>query len=304
MYAVGQRPAPAPEVERYAPATLAGLVPTPARDANKYSRGKLVAVVGSARYPGAAVLSSVAASRMGAGYTEVYSDDAARPALVAAAPSLVVRPLDALDPALLPQSRPGKPCAVLMGCGFDGADVSVPRVVGEVLMHAACPVVVDGGALAALAGEEAFDVLAARQKAGRATVLTPHGGEAARLVEALGAEAHAAWRVADAPRQAVAIARIAHATVLLKGPVSHVSDGERVAVMDEGGPALSKAGTGDVLAGMVGALLAQGLHAFDACMLAATLHARAAAAAVERLTEVCVCAEDLPRFFPEALRSL
>ena len=84
-------------------------------------------------------------------------------------------------------------------------------------------------------------------------------------------------------------------TALVKGPKSFISDGEIVAVMGEGTPALAKAGTGDVLAGMLGALLAQGLASFDACVLAATLHARAGRLAASELTERCVVAEDLPR---------
>ena len=93
-------------------------------------------------------------------------------------------------------------------------------------------------------------------------------------------------------------------TALVKGPKSFISDGEIVAVMGEGTPALAKAGTGDVLAGMIGALLAQGLASFDACVLAATLHARAGRLAASELTERCVVAEDLPRYLPLVVREL
>ena len=93
-------------------------------------------------------------------------------------------------------------------------------------------------------------------------------------------------------------------TALVKGPKSFISDGETTAVMDEGTPALAKAGTGDVLAGMIGALLAQGLAPFDACVLAATFHARAGRLAASELSERCIVAEDLPRYLPLVIREL
>ena len=72
--------------------------------------------------------------------------------------------------------------------------------------------------------------------------------------------------------------------------------------MTEGTPALAKAGTGDVLAGMMASLLAQGMDSFDAAVSAATFHARAGKAAAAALGETCVCAEDLIDYFPSALR--
>ena len=74
--------------------------------------------------------------------------------------------------------------------------------------------------------------------------------------------------------------------------------------MSDGASALAKAGTGDVLAGMAAALLAQGLAPVDACVLAAALHARAARAAEKRLTSICVTAEDVVAAIPEAIASL
>ena len=86
--------------------------------------------------------------------------------------------------------------------------------------------------------------------------------------------------------------------------MTYVSDGEQVVRMAEGTSALAKAGTGDVLAGMMGALLAQGLDPVDAGVLAATLHARAGRLAAERLTAICVCAEDVIEALPAAIVSL
>ena len=90
----------------------------PAADDNKYTRGKLVVVAGSARYPGAAVLAARAGQRMGAGYTEVVTAREAIDVVRIASPSLVVRPLDEWQPKDLPSSSEDKPLAVCIGLGF------------------------------------------------------------------------------------------------------------------------------------------------------------------------------------------
>ena len=91
---------------------------------------------------------------------------------------------------------------------------------------------------------------------------------------------------------------------MVKGPDTFVSDGEGVVRVTEGTAALAKAGTGDVLAGMLGALLAQGLDPLDASVLAVTLHARAGRIAADRLTTISVTAEDVAAAIPLAIRSV
>ena len=110
-------------VREYSNDELVALVPLPADDANKYSRGTLAAIVGSERYPGAACLAAYAGQRMGAGYTEVFTSPSAVPLVQGFRPSLVVRPRAALK-ANLPAAKPGKPRAYLVGCGFDAEAVS------------------------------------------------------------------------------------------------------------------------------------------------------------------------------------
>ena len=91
---------------------------------------------------------------------------------------------------------------------------------------------------------------------------------------------------------------------MVKGPDTFVSDGEDTVCVSEGTSALAKAGTGDVLAGALGALLAQGLDPFDAAVLAVTLHARAGRIAADRLGSISVIAEDVVEALPLAIRSL
>ena len=274
-------------------------LPWPAENANKYSRGKLVLVAGSRRYPGAAVLAARASQRMGAGYSEVITAPEAVDAVRVSSPSLVVRPIEGDLAKLMPSSKSGKPAAVVVGPGFDASDPQSADVVFEVLSAAKCPVVVDGGALAALCQKRTLRFLERRFVDGWETVLTPHDGEAKRLVDA--------WGIPDSDdeaHRAEVLAEAFGAVVVLKGPVTYLSDGESTLVMDEGTPALAKAGTGDVLAGMVGALLAQGVPALEAAACASLLHARAGTAAAALFTDIGVAAEDVIEAIPAAIRTL
>lgn len=268
----------------------------PAADDNKYTRGKLVVVAGSARYPGAAVLAARAGQRMGAGYTEVVTAREAIDVVRIASPSLVVRPLDEWQPKDLPSSSEDKPLAVCIGPGFEGAPDESDLVV-RVLKRAQCPVLVDGGGLADLGSAKALKQLVMRSEKDMPTVLTPHGGEAARLAKNFSL-------TTDNPGQLAAGLSLAlHAVVVLKGPDTYVAQGKRVGVMREGTPILAKAGTGDVLAGMIAALLAQGFDPYDAALAGAQLHARAGVVAGRAYTAVSATAEDVIEFIPEALRS-
>lgn len=262
---------------------------------NKYTRGKLVVVAGSPRYPGAAVLAARAGQRMGAGYTEVITAREAVDVVRVGSPSLVVRSADDWCPKDLPAYAEGKPCAVCIGPGFEGS-LEEFSLVERVLKQAACPVLVDGGALAALGSAKAQRRLEKRAEKGLATVITPHGGEAARLAAPLSLST-------DDPAQlAVGLSLALHSIVVLKGPDTFVADGKRVEPMREGTPALAKAGTGDVLAGMIAALLAQGVEPFDAAFVGAQLHARAGVAAARAYTAVSATAEDVIESIPEAIR--
>lgn len=321
---------------KYTLSQLSELLPEPDALANKYTRGKAVLVAGCADYPGAACLAALAAERTGAGYVEV----ACAPETVAqvrfSSPSLVVRPwtqlaeYSKLDPdergigapqlssgdasakllqhailaarpsRLAPRPRvlgpatPKNPMAFLVGSGFDAADPLSASLTCAVLAAAAAPVVVDGGGLDALATPEGRLILRQRFVDGLVTVITPHAGEAARLAGALDLPTD------DAATLARLLSLAFGVVVMLKGPDTFVSDGDATYRMSLGTPALAKAGTGDVLAGMTCALLAQGLDDVDACMLASTLHAKAGVAAAKRIGAICVIPTDVIDAIPQA----
>lgn len=320
--------------EAYDDTCLARLLPHPVADANKYARGTLTLVAGSAAYPGAACLAAAAAQRMGAGYTQVVTAPESVRTVQAFRPSLVVRSWDSWDAAAQRAFEPGRPCAYVVGPGFDAADERAAELAFSVLGYAHAPVLVDGGAFTALASERGLKVLRRRFLRGLPTVLTPHAGEAARLAAAFGVGAAVPEAGRGQEAFALDLARACGATVVLKGPDTCIAqpdgaaDVEAVGVADaavqadgtdevgvlaerdcflmmrEGTPALAKAGTGDVLAGLIGALLAQGLGAFDASTLGAVLHARAGRLAAGRLGDICVIPEDVVEALPEAVGNL
>lgn len=288
-------------VERWDGARLARLLPWPAADANKYARGTLAVVAGCSRYPGAACLAAGAAQRAGAGYVSVVCAPEALPVVRAFRPSLVALSWEGWRAADLPAPRPGRPAAAVVGSGFDGADALCVRLALDVLAACEGPLLVDGGAFAALATGEGRARASARAAAGRPLVLTPHGGEAARLARAVRVDDAVA---AGPARLAAELARAYDATCVLKGPDTYVSDGTRVVLVDRGTAALAKAGTGDALAGVIGALLAQGLAPLDAAVLGATLHAEAGRVAEGLRTAIGVIPEDVVEVLPEAFRRL
>lgn len=154
------------------------------------------------------------------------------------------------------------------------------------------PLVIDADGLRAFSGR-----LPSLRERSEATVLTPHAGELGRLLE-LSSEEVGERRLDSARRGASE----AGAVLVLKGDDTIVTDGDRVAVNAVSAPALATAGTGDVLSGMTGALLARGLEPFTAACAAVIAHARAGRAAAARIgvTEA-VIATDVIAAIPAGL---
>lgn len=274
---------------------LVALLPIPDAGVNKYTRGKLTVVAGSTRYPGAACLVALASQRMGAGYTEVVTAASAVDLVRSCHPSLVVGSRGDWQVTDLAPDRPDKPVAYLVGSGFEGESTESQRLVHTVLKNAQAPVLVDGGGLAALVSKKGQRLLKRRFIQGWSTVVTPHGGEAASLARAFDLPT-------EKPDDLARLLALAYGVVVvLKGPDTYLSDGDLTVAMREGTAALAKAGTGDVLAGMIGALLAQGLEPLDAAMLGAVVHARAGRIASGALTSISVTAEDVIDRIPSAI---
>ncbi|MGA5274470.1 NAD(P)H-hydrate dehydratase [Streptomyces cellulosae] len=259
---------------------VARLLPVPGAESDKYRRGVVGVAAGSARYPGAAVLAVGGALRGGAGAVRYVGP--ASGAVLARYPETLVSERG--------PSRAGRVQAWVVGPGA-GDDAAT---VGEVLA-ADVPVLIDADGLRLA---EVGDVRG-RGLRGVPTLMTPHAGEAAAL---LGVE-----REEVESGRLVAVRELAArygAAVLLKGSTTVVAEaggGGAVRVNPTGTPWLATAGSGDVLSGLGGSLLAAGLSAVDAGSVAAYLHGLAGRFAAEGAP---VSAEDVAGRIPEAWRSV
>jgi len=226
------------------------------RNTHKGRFGNVAVIGGAHGMVGAALLAARAALRLGAG--RVYVDALGAPIEV-----------DWLHPELMfrPAATLQEPHVSVVGCGIGACDQARQRV-GSALA-APHPCVLDADALNLIAADAALQQRLAQ--AGRVRILTPHPLEAARLL-GCSAEAVQSDRVAAARRLAAACSAI----VVLKGAGSVIAAPERYWINTTGGPALASAGSGDALAGIIGALLAQGFDAEPAVLAAVWLHGRAA----------------------------
>jgi len=248
---------------------------------------------------GAARLSARAAARVGAGLTTVAVPQAAWPVYASALTSIMVHPLSGDDSielaaALRELLSDRRISAVLLGPGAVGGLRRGVRPLAEAVLACGRPAVLDADALSAFETDPEA-LFAAIKAAKRAVVLTPHEGEFARLFpEAQGLPSN------DKLSRARWAAQRSGAIVVLKGPDTVVAapDG-RALINTNAPPTLATAGAGDVLAGMVMGLLAQGMTALEAAAAAVWLHGEAAQGFGPGLV-----ADDLPDLLPAVLRRL
>ena len=229
------------------------------RDAHKGDFGRLLIVGGDADMGGAVLLAGEAGLRVGAGLVHIATRPVNRAALLARRPELMVRGTDA--PADM-EALVGRAAAIAIGPGLGSDDWG--RSLVEFCMAAGKAMVVDADGLNVVANADALRCLAP------GTVITPHPGEAGRL---LGRDA--AWVQSHRPQAAAALSEHG-AVVVLKGAGTLIGHGgEVVAICLGGNPGMATAGSGDVLTGVIGALLARGLEPLAAAELGVWLHARA-----------------------------
>ncbi|HTY41070.1 MAG TPA: NAD(P)H-hydrate dehydratase [Thermoanaerobaculia bacterium] len=265
------------------------LLPPRPGEAHKATFGRLAIVAGSRGKTGAAILAARGALRGGAGLVTVFCAESLEGVVVGALPEAMTVGLaeergvlsERAVPALL-EALAGFDAAVV-GPGLGTAPGTV-RLVEAMVSRARIPLLVDADALNAFAGRPAFF---RRRRA--ATVLTPHPGEAARLLATTAARVQA-----DRLGAARSLARRSGATALLKGARTLIAaPAGEVAVNPTGTPLLATAGSGDVLAGLIGAFLAGGLAARAAAVAGAWLHGAAAEALAPRLGDAGLLAHEV-----------
>jgi NAD(P)H-hydrate epimerase len=268
-------------------------------DGNKGTYGRVLAVAGSRGMSGAAVLCASAMLRSGAGLVRIAVPDGIWPVVASGNPCYMTAPLpqdeagrfaDTAEVELLELARTSDVVAIGPGLGRSDA---VTRIVIALLKGFAGPMVLDADGLNAVVGR--VDVLRERTAP---LIITPHPGEFSRLVEKPIAEVQ--QKRVDA---AGAFATTNRIIVVLKGSGTVVTDGRRFYQNTTGNPGMATGGTGDVLTGVIAALLGQGMDPFEAAQLGVYMHGLAGDLARDELGEVSVLASDLLTYLPRAFRS-
>lgn len=242
------------------------LLPDRKATAHKGNFGKILLLCGSRGYTGAAYFAAMGALRAGAGLVflgvpeSIYAIEAVK------LNEAIVFPLPEQDGMLSPaaleeiEKRLPKMDAVLIGCGL-GQSQGTAEVVFRLLEQARCPVVLDADGINVISRHR--HVLRGRAAP---TILTPHGGEFARLGYSTGTNPMEA---------AMEAARELNCVMVLKGHESCITDGERQYINPTGNPGMAVGGSGDLLSGIIVSLLGQGLAPLEAAACACWLHGAA-----------------------------
>lgn len=282
-------------------AEAAALLPARPATGHKGTFGHLLVVAGSTGKAGAAAMTTEGGLRSGAGLVTVACPFGVQATLAEKLTEAMTEPLADIDGALslralaaLTRLAEGK-SAIALGPGL-GQHEETFALVRRLLRETALPMVLDADGINGIAG--CSDILRSRPAA--CTVLTPHPGEMARLIDRSIAEV-------EADRIGVArdFARRHRVVLVLKGArtVIALSDG-RVRLNGSGNPGLASGGMGDVLTGLIGGLLAQGLSAADAAVLGVYLHGRAADRLLSTMGDAGMIAGDLLRELPATRKEL
>lgn len=252
------------------------------QNSNKGTFGKVLNVCGSKDYIGAAYLSTVSSLKIGAGFSALYSTPD------------VIRSVSALLPeAVYYKKLPdiSQFSTVLIGCGL-GNSVGVFKNVITRLANSAIPVVIDADGLNILSK--------IKIKLPENLIITPHPLEAARL---LGVNVNEI--LDDLESSAKNLSKKYNCVTVLKTHRTIICDKNlEIHINQHGNSALAKAGSGDILAGIIAGLLAQGMSTFEGAKLGVYLHSRAGEIASEELSEYCVLASDIPKYLHRAVLEL
>jgi NAD(P)H-hydrate epimerase len=288
-------------VDDLLPAPDAVVLPERPHDAHKGTFGTAIVLAGSLGFTGAAYLAATATARTGAGLVKLLVADTIYPILAAKCTEVMATPVQEVAPGAVGHTAYGSILGQMasaevgvIGPGL-GRDSSTWRLVLDLALHARCPLVIDADGLNALA-----DSPRSKGKLGKHRVLTPHPGEAARLagktIEAIEADRHGAARKAAKEWGAIVVLKGAH--TVIAHPDGRISEDPHEV------PALASGGTGDVLAGIIGGLIAQGSDPFSAAVTGVYIHAAAGRRISQRLGDSGLLASDLLMEIPAVMNVL
>lgn len=262
-------------------------MPTREQNSNKGTFGKVLNFAGSKNYIGAAYLSTVSILKTGAGFAALASEKD------------IIRSVSTLLPEAVYLSRSEglknikQYSTILIGCGLglSSASIKLFKQVIKQLQKENTPIVIDADGLNILAKTDI--------KLPQNLIITPHPLEAARL---LGCKLEDI--LSDLEGAAKNLAKKYNCVAVLKTHRTIICEGEKIFINQHGNSALAKAGSGDVLAGIIAGLLAQKMDLFEAAKLGVYLHSRTGEIASEELSEYSVLASDLPKFLHKAIKEI
>lgn len=261
----------------------------PQRDenGNKGTFGKVLNIAGSKYMRGAAYLSSVSALKVGCGYVILCSCDEVLNTVSKLLPEAVLAPIENVSELV------NEADVIEIGCGLS-TNIDAKNLFEKVLkLNPKCTVLIDADGLNILS--ECKNIILPEN-----LILTPHPLEASRLLKVSLNEI-----LKDLQKSAKQISKKYNCITVLKSHNTVVCSKDlNVYVNNSGNSALAKAGSGDVLAGMISGLLAQKMTPFEACKLGVYLHGLAGEIASKNLTKYGVLATDLIRFIPNAISTI
>ena len=251
-------PTPKPVADFFLPCEAHSILPARPANAHKRSSGVVHLWAGSGQFPGAAALTPLGSLRSGAGYVRLFADRSIPESLSPRMPELLLHPLEPSQPPTPALFLDGAN-ALVIGPGLPPS-ADLEKFLTQLLPQTTIPIVLDAGALDVVARQPQILTSATGP-----ILLTPHAGEFSRL---LGAP------VSDRAESALLWLKKFPSTFLIaKGPHSLIAGTDHpLSFNSTGGPAQATAGMGDLLAGLLGGLLAQGIPPFDAARLAALWH--------------------------------
>jgi len=257
-------------------------MPERPEDSNKGTFGKVLNIAGSDYMRGAGYLSSISALKIGAGYVEILSSEKVLDTVSNLAPEIVLVPISKLDEVI------NDATVISIGCGLSTDENAVKLFQKTLNLRKNQPIIIDADGLNILSKMEFnFD---------RKAILTPHPKEASRLLDC-----SLDVVLKDVKTSALKISKKYNCITVLKTHQTIVTDGEKFYQNKTGNSALAKAGSGDVLCGMITGLVAQGMNLFDASALGVYLHGLAGELASKDLTEYGVLATDLVCYIPKTI---
>ena len=278
------------------------MLPPRATSTHKHRQGRILIIGGNTGMAGAALLAGLGALRGGAGLVRISCSRDTRLSVNAFEPSIMTQ--DVLESEMGVFDDPvgfGHEWSDVLAIGPGLATTHPARLIQEIA-RIPKPQVWDAGMLGLLAVQSREDHRAiCKARGSAATIVTPHEGEMSRLVASAGLPACSSGDEQGRVSSAAEYANFSAMTVVLKGHRTVVSDGVRAFINTTGNPGMATAGMGDVLTGLIAALVGQGLNAFDAACLGVHVHGAAGDRLARNIGPIGCLAREVADALPAAM---